>query len=198
MLPKIISINISSGGIPKLPVDSIRVTTAGLEGDGHNHAKHDSPIQAVCIQDIEKLNELSQVDYILSPGKAGENLTVENLHSNSLPIGTLLQFSGGVLLEISKVRKPCYVMDAIHSRLKDDALGRHGMYARVLKEGVLTTGETIAVIIDLCQLTERFSKTTTDGDNRRTRSLSDAKINKPARSKNVRGAEFAATEKVQA
>ena len=33
-------------------------------------------------------------------------------------------------------------------------------------------------LIDLCQLTERFSKTTTDGDNRRTRSLSDAKINK--------------------
>ena len=34
------------------------------------------------------------------------------------------------------------------------------------------------IIIDLCQLTERFSKTTTDGDTRRTRSLSDAKINK--------------------
>ena len=33
-------------------------------------------------------------------------------------------------------------------------------------------------IIDLCQLTERFSETTTDGDNRRTRSFSDAKINK--------------------
>ena len=34
------------------------------------------------------------------------------------------------------------------------------------------------VLIDLCQLTERFSKTTTDGDIRRTRSLNDAKINK--------------------
>ena len=143
---RVVSINISRGGIPKTSVFSTRVTTAGLEGDGHNHAKHYSPIQAVCIQDMEKLNELSQTDYSLSPGKAGENLTVENLLVNSLPIGTRLQFGGGVLLEISKVRKPCYVMDSIHPRLKDDALGRHGMYARVLKEGVLTMGETVTVM----------------------------------------------------
>lgn len=146
ILPRIVSINISKGGIPKLPVPSIRLTVAGLEGDGHNHAKHNSPLQAVCIQDIEKLNELSRNGYHLSPGKAGENLTVENLHVNDLPVGTMLQFSGGVLLEISKVRKPCYVMDAIAPRLKEDAVGRHGMYAKVVKEGFLGAGETIETI----------------------------------------------------
>ena len=146
MLPRIISINISKGGIPKLPVHSIHVTMLGLQGDEHNHTKHYNPLQAVCIQDIEKLNELNQNDYALSPGKAGENLTVANLHVNSLPIGTLLQFSGGILLEISKVRKPCYVMDAIHPQLKVVALGRHGMYAKVLREGILKVGETIQVM----------------------------------------------------
>ena len=142
----ILSINISKGGIPKLPVSSIRVNFAGLEGDGHNHAKHYSPLQAVCIQDIEKLKELNQNGYGLSSGIAGENLTVENLHVNDLPLGTILQFSNGVVLEISKVRKPCYVMDAIHPQLKEDAIGKHGMYAKVLKEGTLKRGETINVI----------------------------------------------------
>ena len=151
--PRIISINISLGGIPKFSVQSIRVTTTGLAGDGHDHAKHDNPLQAVCIQDIEKLNELSRNGYTLSPGKAGENLTVENLQVNSLPIGTVLQFSGGVVLEISKVRKPCYVMDAIDPRLKDDALGRHGMYAKVLKEGLLNVGESIHVMHSLGSIT---------------------------------------------
>lgn len=146
MLPRIISINISKGGIPKLPVSAVRLTASGLEGDGHNHAKHNSPLQAVCIQDIEKLNELSRNGYHLSPGKAGENLTVENLHVNDLPVGTMLQFSAGVLLEISKVRKPCYVMDAIAPRLKEDAVGRHGMYAKVIKEGFLSVGETLEAI----------------------------------------------------
>lgn len=144
-IPVVLSINISKGGIPKFPVSSIRLTVAGLEGDGHNHAKHNTPFQAVCIQDLEKLEELSQNGYPLSPGQAGENLTVENLHVNSLPLGTILKFSGGVILEISKVRKPCYVMDAIHPKLKEDALGQHGMYARVLKEGILEAGETIHV-----------------------------------------------------
>ncbi|MBI5149330.1 MAG: MOSC domain-containing protein [Candidatus Omnitrophica bacterium] len=146
MLPRIVSINVSRGGIPKLPVPKIRLTAAGLEGDGHNHAKHDSPIQAVCIQDVEKLNELSRNGYSLSPGKAGENLTVEDLHVNSLPIGTRLEFSAGVILEITKVRKPCYVMDAIDPRLKDDAVGRHGMYAKVIKEGFISIGEAIQVL----------------------------------------------------
>ncbi|OGX30329.1 MAG: hypothetical protein A2705_02790 [Omnitrophica WOR_2 bacterium RIFCSPHIGHO2_01_FULL_52_10] len=146
MLPRIISINISKGGIPKLPVSSVRLIASGLEGDGHNHAKHNSPLQAVCLQDIEKLIDLSRNGYSLSPGKAGENLTVENLRVNNLPVGTMLQFSGGVLLEISKVRKPCYVMDAIAVRLKEDAIGRHGMYAKVIKEGFLSVGETIEAI----------------------------------------------------
>lgn len=147
MFPQIVSINISKGGIPKRPVHSIRLTAAGLEGDGHNHAKHNSPLQAVCLQDLEKLTEFAQIGYFLQPGQAGENLTVANLNVNRLPLGAILKFSGGVILEISKIRKPCYVMDAIHPKLKDDALGRHGMYAKVIQEGILTTGEEIFCII---------------------------------------------------
>ena len=144
-LPTVVSINISAGGIPKRPQPSVWITASGLEGDGHNHAKHYSPIQAVCLQDIEQLQELSRNGYHLDPGAAGENLTVSGLGVNTLAIGTILQFSSGVRLEISKVRPPCYVMDAIDPRLKDDARGRHGMYARVLHEGVLSVGETIEV-----------------------------------------------------
>jgi MOSC domain-containing protein YiiM len=145
MIPRIISINISKGGIPKLPVSSIRLTQAGLDGDGHNHAKHNTPLQAVCIQDIEQLQALSQRGYQLPPGGAGENLTVEDLHVNELPVGTILKFSGGAILEISKIRKPCYVMDAIHPSLKTDALGRHGMYAKVIRDGFFHVGETIQI-----------------------------------------------------
>lgn len=145
--PSVISINISKGGIPKLPVESVRIAASGLEGDGHNHAKHNNSIQAVCLQDVEKLAELRSKGYDLFPGAGGENLTVKNLNVNELPIGAILKFSGGVILEISKIRKPCYVMDAIHPQLKEDALGRHGMYARVLKEGILNNSETIDAII---------------------------------------------------
>ena len=146
-LPYIVSINISLGGVPKLPVDSIYVSYSGFKGDGHNHAKHYDPIQAVCLQDIEQLEGLNLKGYALAPGSTGENLTAKNLHVNKLPLKAVLRFSGGVVLEISKVRKPCYVMDAIHPRLKEDTVGCHGMYARVIQEGMLTSGEIIDVIL---------------------------------------------------
>lgn len=142
-LPQVISINISNGGVPKLPVKEIYVKLSGLEGDGHNHEKHYRPTQAVCIQDIEKLEELSTLGYPSAPGAMGENLTVKNLHVNSLPIGSILEFSGGTILEITRSRPTCYVMDQIHPKLKDDATNRHGMYAKVIQPGNISAGEQI-------------------------------------------------------
>ena len=145
--PGVLSINVSRGGVPKLPVDKTYIKRSGLDGDEHNHAKHYRPTQAVCIQDIEQLNELSIPRGPLIPGTAGENLTVQNLHVNTLPIGTQLKFSGGVVLEITRVRPTCYVMDQIDPELKKDADGRHGMYAKVIVVGLLCVGETIEVIL---------------------------------------------------
>src|SRR3989338_3171748 len=132
---KVVSVNISEGGIPKTPVEKTYVYFSGLENDGHNHEKHNNPMQAVCLQDIEQLEALRCEGYPLSAGSTGENLTVQNLHVNQLPLGTKLAFSSGVLLEISKIRKPCYVLDAIDPNLKDNIVGRCGMYAKVLREG---------------------------------------------------------------
>lgn len=142
---KVVSINISSGGVPKLPVDSVFIREQGLEGDGHNHEKHYRLTQAVCLQDSEQLERLTSMGYPLHPGAAGENLTVRNLHVNSLPIGTWLEFAGGVVLEITRVRPTCYVMDQIHPQLKKDADGCHGMYAKVQRPGRLLVGEIIHV-----------------------------------------------------
>ncbi len=147
----IIAINISKGGIPKQPLPKVMVGVEGLEGDGHNHEKHRTPFQAVCLQDIEKLEELNREGYRLDPGTTGENLTVRGLNVNTLPLGTVLQFSNGVVLELTKVRKPCYVLDAISPRLKEDIIGRCGTYAKVLREGTFMQGETITVILSSSQ-----------------------------------------------
>ena len=144
--PYIVSINTSKGGIPKLPVDSVKVLAAGLEGDGHNHEKHYRAIQAVSLQDMEKLEELQSEGYSLNPGSTGENLTVKNLDINSLAIGTILEFPQGLCIELTKVRQPCYVLDTINPKLKDDIVGRCGMYAKVLQEGMIQRGDVIKVV----------------------------------------------------
>ena len=154
-LAQLISINVSKGGIPKWPIESVRVTINGLEGDGHNHDKHNTPFQAVCLQDIEKLEELYMEGYPLFPGTTGENLTVRNLHVNALPIGTILRFSNGVVIELTKIRNPCYVLDAIHPDLKKDIINRCGVYAKILEEGIIKMGEAIEVMRP-CGFSRRF------------------------------------------
>ena len=143
---QVVSINVSRGGIPKLPINPAQVTFRGLVGDGHHHEKHNNPDQAVCMQDIELLRELSQEGFPVAAGIIGENLTVKDLNVQQLPPGSILEFSGGVVLELTKERKPCYVLDAVHPQLKERIVGRCGFYAKVLQEGILEVGATIHLI----------------------------------------------------
>ena len=59
-MPTVDSINLSPGGIPKRPVESIEVSDAGLLGDGHDHEKHRTPLQAVSLLDVELLDALHE------------------------------------------------------------------------------------------------------------------------------------------
>ena len=141
--PYVVKICVSAGGIPKKEVDSVLITTSGLEGDGHNHEKHNNPNQAVCLQDFELLQELSREGFSLTWGTIGENLTLRYLNVQGMSPGTILELSGGVVLELTKERKPCYVLDAIDPRLKEAIVGRCGFYAKVLQGGILRPGAVI-------------------------------------------------------
>lgn len=144
--PTVIAVNISQGGIPKLPVDRARVTLARIEGDGRDHAKHDRPDRAVSLIDDELLAQLRAEGYPVTPGAMGENLTVRGLDVQSLPPGTRLRFSGGVEIALTEARKPCFVLDAIDPALKDAVVGRCGYLARVTVEGEIGPGETITIV----------------------------------------------------
>ena len=70
--------------------------------------------------------------YDVGPGALGENLTVRGLNVDDLAPGDRLRLSGGVELEYTKPRKPCYVLDPISPKLKEVVKGRCGGYAKVI------------------------------------------------------------------
>jgi len=142
----IVSINIGPGGIPKQPVEQCPVTIEGLAGDDHNHEKHRSPMVAVSMLDIEDLEDPNTEGYDVSPGATGENVTVQGMNVDELNIGDVLQFSGGLKVEVTKHRKPCYVLDSIDPQLKKVFGGRCGVMAKVLEPATISTGETIEVV----------------------------------------------------
>jgi MOSC domain-containing protein YiiM len=143
--PIVVAMSISVGGVPKLPVTSIRVTLNGMEGDGHAHPKHIKPTRAVSLMDAEIIETLHDEGYPVFPGTMGENITVKNLCLQQLLPGTRLAFSGGVVIELSELRKPCFVLGAIHPALEKETVGRIGYMATVITEGIMKVGETISI-----------------------------------------------------
>ena len=141
--PTVLSVNISPGGIPKLQVECGTLGAAGLAGDAHDHEKHNTPLQALCLLDDEDLADLRREGYDVGPGTLGENLTVRGLQVDALRPGDRLRLSGGVELEYTRPRGPCYVLDAISPQLKQVVVGRCGGYARVVNGGRIRPGETI-------------------------------------------------------
>ena len=140
--PMVVAVCTSPGGVPKLPQESVQVTRAGLEGDGRDHAKHNKPSRAVSLFDEEILLALREEGYDLTPGSIGENVTLRNVHVQQMTPGTVLQLDR-VRLRLEEPRKPCFVLDAVHPRLKDDIVGRCGYMASVVEEGVLTPGTPV-------------------------------------------------------
>lgn len=142
----VVSINISPGGIPKHPIEIGLMLAEGLKDDAHDHEKHNTPLQAISIIDAEDLHDLKREGFDVFPGATGENITVRGLSVDELAAGDRLRLEGGVELELTKKRQPCFVLDSIDPRLKHAIVGRCGFLAKVLRTGTIRRGETIRVV----------------------------------------------------
>lgn len=145
-------INISRGGIPKLPIPEAIVTTGGIEGDSWTHPRiHGGPQKALLIMSLEDIESLRQMGYAISPGSLGENLTVEGLDMRRVRFGDRFR-AGTVLLEITKLRMPCRTLDSIKPGIQDQLYsttpgsslwGKGGFYAKVIEAGAIRPADVI-------------------------------------------------------
>ncbi|MEE2895599.1 MAG: MOSC domain-containing protein [Planctomycetota bacterium] len=147
-MPELASINISAGGIPKCPHPTAVVSIGGLDGDGHDHEKHRVPEQAISLLDLELLEAIAtEHELDLVPGSLGENLTVSGVGVQRLGEGDRLAIhpdrDDPVVLEITRVRPPCYVLDVLSTDFKRTLWNRIGMDARVVRPGPIEAGATI-------------------------------------------------------
>src|SRR5262249_15202629 len=111
------SINISRGGVPKLPITIAVVTPLGIEGDGHNDWRnHGGPTAALCLFSLETIQRLQGEGHPISPGSVGENLTLAGIDPAALAPGRRLALGAGdaedaedaeVTIEITSYTTPC-------------------------------------------------------------------------------------------
>ena len=155
-------INVGTGGVPKNPVEIIRVMRNGLEGDRHNYWGHGGRSKAICLYSVECLAVLKGLGFTVFPGALGENFTTEGIEYHDVCIGDTYKVGEVVQIRITDIREPCgtirraYSPDAKRGEGIQAAMwnaevkkrnpnaekwGMTGFYAEVLTEGVVHRGD---------------------------------------------------------
>jgi len=148
----VIQVSVSTGGVPKLPVESAWVGPLGLDGDGHHdRTEHGGPHRAVCLFSIEAIERLQAEGHPIEPGSVGENLTTAGIEWSLLPVGTTARVGTELVLELASSTTPCATQkhnfsDGKFSRiLIDNHPSDSRMYARVVHQGEVRPGDPIVI-----------------------------------------------------
>lgn len=152
---RIIQISVSSGGVPKRPVPSSRVTMMGLEGDTQrNRRLHGGPDRALCLFSYERIRALQAEGHPIAPGAIGENLTIAEIDWTEVRPGSCLRLGPEVAAQVTRFTSPCLNIagafcERAYSRVAQDRYpGDSRVYARILREGYLTTGDPVRLITE--------------------------------------------------
>lgn len=146
-------INVSNGGVPKLPVDEAVIDGSGVVGDTQaDRVNHGRPEQALCLYSLEVIEELQREGHPIAPGSAGENLTLSGLDWAGLGPGAGLRIGPEVEIEVTWYATPCeknarWFRDGKFGRISETRHpGWARLYARVVRGGKVKTGDEVALV----------------------------------------------------
>jgi MOSC domain-containing protein YiiM len=157
---RVLQINVSNGGMPKLPIPEGEVTRLGLTNDRHAHPHiHGGERKALLLVTSEGIEELKDAGFPLFHGALGENVTTVGIDRRSVYIGQRYRI-GEIVVEITKVRSPCeqlsvygfdlqsavYDPDVKAGNLRSPRWGLSGFYASVTQAGTIRTGDPITLL----------------------------------------------------
>jgi MOSC domain-containing protein YiiM len=150
---RVYQINVSRGGVPKLPVTQAQVTTVGITGDyQRDQQNHGGPGRALCLYTLEQIQQLQSEGHPITPGSVGENITLVGISLLELTPGTLLALGDEVEIEMTSYAAPCNNItdsfnDGDFTRISDKLHpGQSRVYARVLRTGRIVTGDSARIL----------------------------------------------------
>jgi TatD DNase family protein len=116
------------------------VENFGLKGDAHAGDWH----RQVSLLSYDRVEVFRASGAKVDDGAFGENLLVEGIDFKALPVGTLLR-CGDVMLEITQIGKECHAHCEIYRQVGDCIMPREGVFARVLRGGMIAVGDEMHV-----------------------------------------------------
>jgi MOSC domain-containing protein YiiM len=147
--PRVFSLQVSDGGVPKLAVREAMVTPLGLAGDRQRNLKyHGGPDRAVCFYSLELITALQLEGHRVFPGALGENVTLVDVDWARMKSEALLRL-GEVVVELTAFAPPCRTIAGafIGGQMKRVSQKLHPgwsrIYCRVLSPGLLRVGDNV-------------------------------------------------------
>jgi len=128
----------TSSGQPMCRVETARaLEQRGLEGDRHAARRKGGKRQVLLLE------SRAHTELGLAPGALKENVVVDGLPLESLPVGQRLRLGAEVVLELTGECEPCRKLNALRPGLMKEAKGRRGQLARVLVGGRVKEGDGV-------------------------------------------------------
>ncbi len=143
-MAKVVSVNISEKkGTLKRAVPEIELKLRhGIVGDAHAGDWH-RQISLLTEESIDTMRPRSPI--ALDPGVFAENINTEGIDLKGLPVGTHLRI-GGTEVEVTQIGKECHNDCAIKKAVGKCVMPTEGIFAVVVKEGVVRPGDEIEVL----------------------------------------------------
>jgi MOSC domain-containing protein YiiM len=132
-------------GTIKAPIKyGVLIEGYGLQGDAHAGEWH----RQISLLGIESINKITRSGIKIKFGDFAENLTIEGINLVKLSVGTRLKVGQHILLEITQIGKTCHHDCEIKKKIGDCVMPKEGVFARVLKGGIVRSGDNIYVVND--------------------------------------------------
>ena len=141
----VLSINISEKkGTPKTTItEGTLIENFGFAGDAHAGKWH-RQVSLLAKESIEKAKGMRTDG--LCHGMFAENITTEGITLHTLPVGTKLKIGDEAVIEISQIGKECHDGCAIRQLVGQCIMPKEGVFARVLRGGLVRAGDEITVV----------------------------------------------------
>ena len=141
-MAQVTAVNISEKkGVRKHEVPYIDVKCRhGIVGDAHGGNWH-RQVSMLSAEKIEAFRKKIWVDY----GAFGENLVIEGFDFRNLPVTSRFAI-GDVVLEMTQIGKECHNDCAIKKAVGKCVMPTEGIFAVVVREGVVRPGDEIEIL----------------------------------------------------
>lgn len=143
---KIVSIAISTKkGTTKSCIPQAElIENHGIKEDAHAGDWH-RQLSFLASESIEKA---SSDDFVLNFGDFAENVATTGIDWKQEPVGRQFKLGDDAIVEITQIGKECHRKCAIFYRTGDCIMPKEGVFAKILKGGIINVGDPIEQLSD--------------------------------------------------